>query len=323
MPIRDPLGKPRCVPQWQSRGGGASSRREKPNGHSGRKSLSAPTPPSPRRLRHEDFLRSVRSETRHPRVLRRRRRDVRLLRLKVRVVVEKEKEDGRRLRSNSPRAPGNRRRRRRDDARRRLPGGAIESSPTANRSGGPLAVADLAPLPPVSYLPRSIHSANPVVAKHERVAFKANSTKPCATSARCVRAITARNVSSRVSSRDDARVRDRFPPSRGAAGRVRRRHMSARVDFFSPRRGPTAPRTDGRLLSPCALPRSSPPISQVNPVYVVCHEDRAFLCRECDVSIHSANEHVMANRRFLMSGCSLSSGEWDRRLLRRPRPRRR
>jgi hypothetical protein len=40
----------------------------------------------------------------------------------------------------------------------------------------------------------------------------------------------------------------------------------------------------------------------VNPVYAVCHEDRAFLCRECDVSIHSANEHVAKHRRFLMSG---------------------
>jgi hypothetical protein len=70
----------------------------------------------------------------------------------------------------------------------------------------------------------SIHTANPVVAKHERVAFKAASAKP-----NC-------------------------------------------------------------------------DICQVNPVYAVCHEDRAFLCRECDVSIHSANEHVAKHRRFLMSG---------------------
>ena len=44
---------------------------------------------------------------------------------------------------------------------------------------------------------------------------------------------------------------------------------------------------------------------QVNPVYVVCHEDRAFLCRSCDISIHSANAHVAKHQRFLMTGVSL------------------
>ena len=43
-------------------------------------------------------------------------------------------------------------------------------------------------------------------------------------------------------------------------------------------------------------------------MYVVCHEDRAFLCRECDVSIHSANEHVAKHRRFLMSGVQVELG---------------
>ena len=30
-------------------------------------------------------------------------------------------------------------------------------------------------------------------------------------------------------------------------------------------------------------------VCQMNPVYVMCYEDRAFLCRSCDVNIHSAN----------------------------------
>ena len=204
-----------------------------------------------------------------------------------------------RTRRVRPETGASKTRRRADDS----PGGAIESSPTANRNArGPLAVADLAPLPPVSYLPRSIHSANPVVAKHERVAFKANSTKPlcdiCQVRSRDHR--SKRIVASLARRR--ARSRPDFPPSRGAAGRVRRRHMSARVETFHRGGVRPPPRTDGRLLSPCALPRSSPPISQVNPVYVVCHEDRAFLCRECDVSIHSANEHVAKHRRFLVGG---------------------
>ena len=201
----------------KSRGGGASSRREKPNGHSGRKSLSAPTPPSPRRLRHEDFLRSVHGETRHPRVLRRRRRDVRLLRRKVRVVVEKEKRRWEaapvELAACAPETGASKTRRRADDS----PGGAIESSPTANRNArGPLAVADLAPLPPVSYLPRSIHSANPVVAKHERVAFKANSTKPLC---------------------DICQVRSRDHRSKRIVASLARRRARSRPDF-PPRAAP-------------------------------------------------------------------------------------
>ena len=44
---------------------------------------------------------------------------------------------------------------------------------------------------------------------------------------------------------------------------------------------------------------------QVNPVYVVCHEDRAFLCRSCDISIHSANDHVAKHQRFLMTGITV------------------
>ena len=39
---------------------------------------------------------------------------------------------------------------------------------------------------------------------------------------------------------------------------------------------------------------------------VVCHEDRAFLCRACDTSIHSANEHVAKHRRFLFTGVGLA-----------------
>jgi len=41
-------------------------------------------------------------------------------------------------------------------------------------------------------------------------------------------------------------------------------------------------------------------------VVVVCHEDRAFLCRGCDTSIHSANEFVAKHRRFLFSGVGLA-----------------
>lgn len=37
----------------------------------------------------------------------------------------------------------------------------------------------------------------------------------------------------------------------------------------------------------------------------LCHEDRAFLCRACDASIHSANEHAAAHSRFLFTNVKL------------------
>lgn len=36
--------------------------------------------------------------------------------------------------------------------------------------------------------------------------------------------------------------------------------------------------------------------------YFFCLEDRALLCRKCDVSIHSINAHVSAHQRFLLTG---------------------
>ena len=46
-------------------------------------------------------------------------------------------------------------------------------------------------------------------------------------------------------------------------------------------------------------------ICQSSPAVSLCHEDRAFLCRACDASIHSANEHVAAHSRFLFTNVKL------------------
>lgn len=45
--------------------------------------------------------------------------------------------------------------------------------------------------------------------------------------------------------------------------------------------------------------------------YVFCQEDRAIVCRECDLSIHRANEHTEKHNRFLLSGVKLSSNSLD------------
>lgn len=46
---------------------------------------------------------------------------------------------------------------------------------------------------------------------------------------------------------------------------------------------------------------------QERRAFLFCREDRAILCRECDVSIHRANEHTQGHSRFLLTGVKLSS----------------
>nr|GMC78277.1 B-box zinc finger protein 20 [Ipomoea batatas] len=38
-----------------------------------------------------------------------------------------------------------------------------------------------------------------------------------------------------------------------------------------------------------------------------CKEDRAILCRDCDLRMHKANEHTQKHNRFLLTGVKLSS----------------
>eukprot|EP00976_Prorocentrum_cordatum_P088869 1187516-Prorocentrum_minimum.AAC.1 len=40
--------------------------------------------------------------------------------------------------------------------------------------------------------------------------------------------------------------------------------------------------------------------------YVVCREDRAFLCRRCDISIHSATKLAQKHQRFLLTGVTIA-----------------
>ncbi|OEL34445.1 B-box zinc finger protein 22 [Dichanthelium oligosanthes] len=62
------------------------------------------------------------------------------------------------------------------------------------------------------------------------------------------------------------------------------------------------------LLAPggqSAAAAVSPPkcdICQECDAYFFCLEDRALLCRSCDVAVHTANAFVSAHRRFLLTG---------------------
>ncbi|KAK9271077.1 hypothetical protein L1049_026666 [Liquidambar formosana] len=48
-------------------------------------------------------------------------------------------------------------------------------------------------------------------------------------------------------------------------------------------------------------------ICQEKRAFLFCQQDRAILCRECDVPIHKANEHTQKHNRFLLTGVKLSA----------------
>ncbi|XP_073312271.1 B-box zinc finger protein 21-like [Primulina huaijiensis] len=48
-------------------------------------------------------------------------------------------------------------------------------------------------------------------------------------------------------------------------------------------------------------------ICQEKRALFFCQEDRALLCKECDSSIHKANEHTKKHNRFLLTGVKLSA----------------
>jgi hypothetical protein len=55
----------------------------------------------------------------------------------------------------------------------------------------------------------------------------------------------------------------------------------------------------------------SPAAVQECHAYFFCLEDRALLCRGCDVAVHTANDLVSAHRRFLLTGVQVSLDEQD------------
>jgi len=48
-------------------------------------------------------------------------------------------------------------------------------------------------------------------------------------------------------------------------------------------------------------------ICQERRAFLFCQQDRAILCRECDISIHKANEHTQKHARFLLTGLQISA----------------
>lgn len=50
---------------------------------------------------------------------------------------------------------------------------------------------------------------------------------------------------------------------------------------------------------------------QEKRAFLFCQQDRAILCKDCDFSIHSANEHTLKHDRFLLTGIKLSVAAMD------------
>ncbi|KAJ0009736.1 hypothetical protein Pint_34780 [Pistacia integerrima] len=48
-------------------------------------------------------------------------------------------------------------------------------------------------------------------------------------------------------------------------------------------------------------------ICQERRALLFCQEDRAILCRDCDIPIHKANEYTKKHNRFLLTGIKLSA----------------
>ncbi|VAH34748.1 hypothetical protein VPH35_022604 [Triticum aestivum] len=62
--------------------------------------------------------------------------------------------------------------------------------------------------------------------------------------------------------------------------------------------------------SPSSSPSSKPPlcdICQEKRGLLFCKEDRAILCRECDVQVHTVSELTRRHGRFLLTGVRVSS----------------
>ncbi|KAL1554327.1 B-box zinc finger protein 20-like [Salvia divinorum] len=61
------------------------------------------------------------------------------------------------------------------------------------------------------------------------------------------------------------------------------------------------------LLNPQLKESPRCDICQERQALLFCQEDRALLCRDCDVPIHKANELTKKHNRFLLTGVKLSA----------------
>ncbi|ERM96346.1 hypothetical protein AMTRI_Chr09g35310 [Amborella trichopoda] len=61
------------------------------------------------------------------------------------------------------------------------------------------------------------------------------------------------------------------------------------------------------LHHPCSDQGPRCDVCQERRAFLFCQEDRAILCRECDIAIHTANDLTYRHNRFLLTGVKLQS----------------
>ncbi|OAY85427.1 B-box zinc finger protein 20, partial [Ananas comosus] len=77
---------------------------------------------------------------------------------------------------------------------------------------------------------------------------------------------------------------------------------------------PSSPPSSSSSSSSSSSQFRAPPlcdICQERRGLLFCREDRAILCRDCDVPIHTASDLAMRHSRFLLTGVRLSSAPLD------------
>ncbi|XP_062181617.1 B-box zinc finger protein 22-like [Phragmites australis] len=108
---------------------------------------------------------------------------------------------------------------------------------------------------------------------------------------------------------DDAALCARCDREVHAANRLASKHQRL------PLLAPGAASTGDAAVSP---PKCD--ICQECDAYFFCLEDRALLCRSCDVAVHTANAFVSAHRRFLLTGVQVGQEQDDDRSPEQPEP---
>ncbi|PAN16404.1 hypothetical protein PAHAL_3G058000 [Panicum hallii] len=101
---------------------------------------------------------------------------------------------------------------------------------------------------------------------------------------------------------DEAALCRRCDAAVHSANRLAGRH--SRVALLPSTAGPSPPDAivDGSGSHPAC------DICQEKTGYFFCLEDRALLCRPCDVAVHAAGAHVASHRRFLITGVRVGAG---------------
>uniref|UniRef100_A0A0D9UY09 B box-type domain-containing protein n=1 Tax=Leersia perrieri TaxID=77586 RepID=A0A0D9UY09_9ORYZ len=99
---------------------------------------------------------------------------------------------------------------------------------------------------------------------------------------------------------DDAALCTRCDRNVHAANRLAGKHH--RLPLLSSASNSNSPSSSSATAASSSPPPPKCDICQECHAYFFCVEDRALLCRSCDVAVHTANAFVSAHRRFLLTG---------------------